>query len=125
MEEEVVTQEEESTTETEEQKIQEMRLELLGDINDDSCDDIFTLKLKQAKYIALETLYPFDKEITELPQRVNDSWQVRCAIELYNQQGTEGYSQYSENGLSWSKAGGGLISKELMEELVPKADVPR
>ena len=61
----------------------------------------------------------------DLPQRVNDSWQVRCAIELYNQQGTEGYSQYSENGLSWSKAGGGLISKELMEELVPKADVPR
>lgn len=110
---------------TEEQKIQEMRLELLGDINDSSNDDIFTLKLKQAKYIALETLFPFNKEIMNLPQRVNDSWQVRCAIELYNQQGTEGYSQYSENGLSWSKAGGGLISKELMEELVPKADVPR
>lgn len=110
---------------SESEKIIEMRIELLQDATDESCDDVFKIKLKQAKYIALETLYPFDKDIDELPQRVNDSWQIRCAIELYNQQGTEGYSQYSENGLSWSKAGGGLISRELMEELVPKADVPR
>lgn len=108
----------------EENQIKEMRLEILNDINDSSQDDIFVLKLKQAKYIALETLYPFNKEIEELPIRIAVDWQVRCAIELYNKMGEEGYVSYSENGLSYTKSTG-LISKELMEELLPKADVPR
>ena len=38
--------------------------------------------------------------------------------------GEEGIISYSENGLSYTK-NTGLISKELMEELVPKADIPR
>ena len=41
-------------------QIEEMRLELLGNINDSSQDDLFKLKLKQAKYIALETIYQFN-----------------------------------------------------------------
>ena len=105
-------------------QIEEMRLELLGNKTDTSKDDLFNLKLKQAKYIALETLYPFDKEIDELPIRIAKDWQVRCAIELYNMIGEEGFISYSENGLSYTK-NTGLISKELMEELIPKADIPR
>lgn len=105
-------------------QIEEMRLELLGNKTDTSKDDLFNLKLKQAKYIALETLYPFDKEIDELPIRIAKDWQVRCAIELYNMIGEEGIISYSENGLSYTK-NTGLISKELMEELIPKADIPR
>lgn len=105
-------------------QIEEMRLELLGNINDSSQDDIFKLKLKQAKYIALETLYPFNKDIDILPTRIANDWQVRCAIELFNRIGEEGLTSYSENGLSYTK-NTGLISKELMEELIPKADIPR
>ena len=112
----------EKTLET--KQLEEMRLEILETISDSSKDDIFKLKLKQAKYIALETLYPFDKKINELPARIQEDWQVRCAIELYNKMGEEGYISYSENGLSYQKSSG-LISKELMQELLPKADVPR
>ena len=42
----------------------------------------------------------------------------------YNMIGEEGIISYSENGLSYTK-NTGLISKELMEELIPKADIPR
>lgn len=105
-------------------QLMEMRLSILNDKSDTSLDDIFKLKLKDAKYIALETLYPFDKNITELPFRIAENWLVRCAIELYNNMGEEGITYYSENGLSYSK-NTGLVSKELMEELLPKADVPR
>lgn len=116
---------EENVNSLEETQIKEMRLEILNDIDNDTEDDLFKLKLKQAKYIALETLYPFDKEITEIPERIAIDWQVRCAIELYNQIGYEGYSSYAENGLSFTKSGGGLVSKGLIDELVPKADVPK
>lgn len=105
-------------------QLREMRLEILEDVNDTTQDEVFKLKLKQAKYIALETLYPFDKEITELPERVANDWQIRCAIELYNTIGYEGFTAYSENGLSFAKSGNGIVSKELMEKLVPKAGVP-
>lgn len=115
---------EEETKSLEQNQLEEMRLEILNDSSNTDEDNIFNLKLKQAKHIALETLYPFNKEITELPLRVAEDWQVRCAIELYNKMGEEGYTSYSENGLSYTKSTG-LISKELMEELLPKADVPR
>lgn len=109
---------------TREEQLEEMRIELLQDPKDTSCDKIFKQKLKQAKYIALETLYPFDKEINELPTRIANDWQIRCAIELYNNMGNEGIISYAENGLSYTKAGG-VISKALLEELVPKAGVPK
>ena len=67
-----------------EQQVLEMRLEILGDEAKTDKDSIFKLKLKQAKYVALDTLYPYHQEITELPDRIAKDWQVRCAIELYN-----------------------------------------
>ena len=45
-------------------------------------------------------------------------------MELYNAMGTEGYTAYAENGLSWQKASE-LVSSKLMNELTPKAGVPR
>ncbi len=108
------------------QQLKEMRIEILNDINDKSQDELFKIKLKQAKYIALDTLYPLNKEITELPQRIMEDWQVRCAIELYNLIDPDSrYLSYSENGLSYTKATE-LVSRDLMNELnPPKADVPR
>ena len=107
------------------QQILEMRLQILGNENDSSKDSIFKLKLKQAKYIALDTLYPYNQEINEIPTRLAEDWQVRCAIELYNRMNSAGASSYSENGLSVSYFKG-LLSSELMSELTPpKAGVPK
>lgn len=102
-----------------------MRLEILGDIEDDSKDDIFELKLQNAKYEYLRLVYPYNPEIEELPNDRAKSWQTRCAIELYNNIGSENVIEYSENGLSekYAKAG---ISQDLLNELPPaKAGVPK
>lgn len=107
---------------TDELQIKRMRLEILNDVEDSTKDEIFKVKLNDAKWIALDALYPFNNEITELPERYKN-WQVRCAIELYKLI-EEGYLSYSENSLSWSKASD-YLPKELMKELIPKADVPR
>ena len=106
---------------TEEEQIKKMRLEILQDIDCEDRDEIFKLKLIDAKYIALNALYPFHKEITELPDRYKN-WQVRCAIELYRKMGEEGYLSYSENGLSYTMKTD-LISESLMNELIPRAGV--
>lgn len=105
-------------------QLSEMRLKILGNIEDTSKDEYFKLYLKDAKYIALGTLYPFDLNINELPKRIEENWVVRCAIELYSNLGVEGYKKYAENGLSWEKESE-YVSSTLMNELTPKADVPR
>lgn len=105
-------------------QLSEMRLQILEDADNDSKDKIFTLMLKRAKYIALGTLYPFNFEINELPQRIKEDWQVRCAIELYEKLDNTNIQSYSENGLSISYFTG-LLSESLMRELTPKAGVPK
>lgn len=104
--------------------ILEMRLKVLGSIEDDSLDKIFKINIKDARNIALSTLYPYDLEKNVLPKRVEESWVVRCALELYEIMGQEGYKSYSENGLSWTKDSD-LISQSLMNELVPNVGVPK
>ena len=111
-------------TTLEEIQLKEMRLKLFGNTEDTSKDDIFLINLKDAKNIALNTLYPFNLDVTTLPSRIAENWQVRCAVELYNAMGTEGYTAYAENGLSWQRASE-LVSSKLMNELTPKADRPR
>lgn len=101
-----------------------MRLEILEDITDNSKDDIFRVKLEDAKFEYLRLVYPFNQEIEELPNDRAKNWQTKCAIELYNNIGNENVIQYSENGLSetYAKAG---ISQDLLNELPPaKAGVP-
>ncbi|MBE5820438.1 MAG: hypothetical protein E7310_06490 [Clostridiales bacterium] len=101
-----------------------MRIEILGNKDDTSKDDIFKIKLKRAKQRYLRLVYPFDKDITELPNDNAREWQTQCAIELYNMQGDENVIQYSENGLSETRAKAGL-SQDLLNELPPaKAGVP-
>ena len=108
-----------------EQQVLEMRLEILGDVAKTDKDSIFKLKLKQAKYVALDTLYPYHQEITELPDRIARDWQVRCAIELYNAKDRKGVQSYAENGLSVSYLTS-LLSSDLLSELLPpKAGIPR
>lgn len=91
---------------------------------DTSNDLIFELMLKRAKYIALGTLYPYDLEITELPQRIKEDWQVRCACELFDKLDNSNVQSYSENGLAISYFTD-LLPESLMKELTPKAGVPK
>ena len=112
-----------------EQQLSEMRLiefqkGNLESKEDTSYDDVFTLMLKRAKYIALGTLYPFDLEIDTLPTRIQEDWQVRCACELFDKLDSSNVQSYSENGLSITYFTG-LLSSELINELTPKAGVPR
>lgn len=107
-----------------EKQLNEMRLLLLNNENDFSKDDIFTLMLKRAKYIALGILYPYDFEINELPKRISEDWQVRCAIELYEKIDNSNVQSYSENGLSITYFSD-ILSNSLKQELTPKAGAPK
>lgn len=105
------------------EQIKIMRLEILKDVSDVSHDDIFKIMLDNAEVIALNTLYPYNNEIEKLPyERRLKNWQTRCAIELYNKIGTTNVQSYTENGLTVSFLSG-LISTNLMRELIPKAGV--
>lgn len=105
-------------------QLEKMRMSILKDPTDISEDDMFKHYLDNAKYIALDVLYPFDLDATEVPLRIALDWQVRCALELYGLDGENGYISYSENGLAWTKDSDGL-SRSLLNELTPKAGVPR
>ncbi len=103
---------------TEEEQLKEMRIEILEKVKDDSKDEVFKIKLKRAKQRYLRLVYPFNREITELPDDRAKDWQTKCAIELYNLAGDENLTSYSENGLSESYARAG-ISQDLLNELPP------
>lgn len=101
-----------------------MRLEILEDIDNEEKDSIFKLKLKRAKQKYLNLVFPFNKEITELPNDRAREWQTKCAIELYNLAGDENLTSWSENGVSESYDRAGL-SQDLLNELPPaRAGVP-
>lgn len=109
----------------EEQQLKEMRMEILGNSSDASKDETFKRMLKRAKNRYLNLVYPFDKDITELPDDRARNWQTDCAIELYNLDGDENLTSYSENGLSESYEKAGL-SNGLLSQLPPaKAGVPK
>lgn len=108
-----------------EQQLEDMRIEILDDKLDTSEDETFKRMLKKAKNRYLNLVFPFNREITELPDDRAKEWQTSCAIELYNLDGDENLSSYSENGLSESYARAGL-SQDLLNELPPaKAGVPK
>ena len=101
------------------EQLYRMRLEILNSSTDASKDEVFKEMLKDAKVVALNTLFPYNKEKTELPNNIRYmDWQVRCAIELYNKIGSSNVQAYSENGLSVTFLTG-LISKQLINELGP------
>lgn len=112
---------------SQEEQLMKMRLEILGDVDDESKDDYFKDKLDDAEIVALNTLYPYDfeqKELDKTNKRLAN-WQTRCAIELYNATSRLGMSSYSENGISATFLSS-LVSSDLKNELrPPKAGVPK
>lgn len=102
---------------TEEEQIEEMRAIL--DLTDaEVSDDVLAIYLKRAKYIYLRLVYPFEREVNELPDDRAKDWQTKCASELYLLKDKGNLSRYSENGLSegYGKAG---LSEDLLSELPP------
>jgi len=80
--------------------------------------------LDDSKNIALETLYPYeDTSEMNLPKKY-ENWQIRCCLELYTMADKAGLSNYSENGISWSKYTDGL-SIQLMNKLTSRVGVPK
>lgn len=94
--------------------------------NNESYEALLGSLLDDALNIALSTIYPFVEDYTELelPSKYYN-WQIRAAVELYKNGENQGYKAYSENGLSWSKETDGALSVSLLEELVPKAGIPK
>ena len=45
---------------SQEEQLKKMRLEILGDVADDTKDEVFKLKLDDAEIVALNTLYPYE-----------------------------------------------------------------
>ena len=92
---------------------------------EDNWRKILKMLLEDSCYIALETLYPYNHEYDEtmLPKKYYN-WQIRCCIELYNLADKQGFTNYSENGLSFAKLSDGL-SNDLMNKLTSKVGVPR
>lgn len=112
---------------SQEEQLLKMRLEILGNVANQSQDDVFKTKLDDAEIVALNTLYPYDLTKTTIDSENNKrlaNWQTRCAIELYRKMGSTNVQSYSENGLSVTYLTG-LISSELLNELVPKAGIPK
>ena len=110
---------------SDEKQIEQMRIILLKNKDDDSQDDLFQVYLQNALAIQLNTLFPYDKnaKIDEKDFRMRN-WQVRCAIELYNATDRSGVQSYSENGLSVSYYEG-IVSSSLLNELVARAGCPK
>ena len=80
--------------------------------------------LEDSKYLALSTLFPFEDFSTmEVPSKYNN-WLLRCCVEIYNLADKQGIKSYSENGISWTKDTDS-ISLQLINELVPKAGIPK
>ena len=112
---------------SQEEQLKKMRLEILGDVAKFDKDEIFKMKLDDAEIVALNTLYPYDLTKTTIDAENNKrlaNWQTRCAIELYYKMDSTNVQSYSENGLSVTYLTG-LISSELLNELVPKAGIPK
>lgn len=110
---------------SDEKQLEQMRLILLKDKDDDSQDELFEVYLENARAIQLNTLFPYNKEaeIAESDFRLRN-WQVRCAIELYGATDRSGVQSYSENGLSVSYYAS-LVSQSLLNELTARAGCPK
>lgn len=113
---------------SQDEQLMKMRLEILGDVANQSEDDVFKLKLDDAEIVALNALFPYDLTKTTINADKNKrlaNWQTRCAIELYNKMDSTNVQSYSENGLSVTYLTG-LISSDLLRELMPpKAGIPK
>lgn len=74
---------------------------LVGDSPEQAAEhsDLYDLYLDIAADKILEKAYPFDREITQLPERYKNL-QLEIAAYLINKRGADGQLAHSENGIS-------------------------
>jgi hypothetical protein len=102
-------------------------LKLVLNITDTSSDNLLNYLLSSAEQLAINKLYPFVDDTDEIVLSTKyDYWVVSCAKEMYQSLGSENVKSYSENGLSitYAEMSGG-VSKELMNQLIPRVGVPK
>lgn len=85
---------------------------------------ILTSLLNDSKYIYMETKYPYEDFSDYLLPTRYYNWQIRCCVELYNLADKTGFTNYAENGLSFSKLADGL-SNEIMWKISSRVGVPK
>lgn len=112
-------------------QLDELKKRIAFDVDKFESEEIYETVLNNllndAKFIALEAMYPFleSYEGLDLPTKLYN-WQLRAAVEIYKWQGNSGIKSYSELSLSWSRANDGVIPVDMMKELPPpKAGVPK
>lgn len=109
-------------------QIDNLKLKIPYDVdifeNDSNYNVILNQLLEDSKYITLSLLYPFEDYYNmDLPLAYNN-WQLRCCVELYNLADKAGFSNYSENGLSFQKLSDGL-STQLLSQIIASVGVPK
>lgn len=91
---------------------------------EDNWQSVLKALLEDSKFIALETLFPYDDYSEYLLPKKYYNWQIRCCVELYNLADKQGFTNYSENSLSFVRLSDGL-SNSLMNKLTSKVGVPK
>lgn len=72
--------------------------------------------------VIMQRRFPFGEWPAELEPRFN-GLQIRIAVDMFNKIGAEGETAHSENGVSRTY-GAENVSKDLLDEITPKAGFP-
>jgi hypothetical protein len=80
-------------------------------------DDILLAYLNVAGQEIIRRAYPFNNEITEVPDKYN-TLQCEIATYLLNKRGAEGETSHSENGISRSYENAG-IPESMLKSVIP------
>lgn len=98
---------------------EDIKIEQLMRIADESNIEILKFYLSLAKDIILGRLYPFRTDATEMPKKY-DSLQVQIASYLLNKRGAEGEITHSENGISRTYENA-EVPESMLKRIVPFA----
>lgn len=86
-------------------------------LDDEDIEDMYNC----AKEILLNTLYPFDDTIEEIPRR-KEMWIYRAMIEFAERNGMTSALNYRENGIQM-QFDRSQLSQSLLDELVPYSGI--
>lgn len=86
-------------------------------------DILLSTLLTLAAQKILDRAYPYDPEVTEVPQRYVGK-QLEIAVYLYNKRGAEGQTSHNENGISRTYESAD-VPESLMRGITPFVGVIR
>lgn len=98
-------------------QLERLKMRITEEVTDVELEDM----LESAKAVILSRRYPFGNPPDYIEPKYYDL-QIRIAVEMFNKRGAEGETAHSENGVNRSYSSAS-VSKELLEEITPKAAV--